>query len=365
MRARRSLSWRWRWWPRRRPAAEMQSCPPGFTAKVYVTGEGFDGSAWRPGHPVQLDARLRSDRHRSTLARNGRRYQGGEVEDIWPVFRVPLGGGRLGATAEARFLYGPPLPNPQVGAVRGAHELLVTTYDRDRSLGVLYRIVDGRAELVAGGTPRARRAAAPEAARRRGARSRRQPLRGRPPAQIAVVQLDPAGTPAQSPLALADSPAPHRQPRRTVLGLERRRRRGAVAARHRRDLERGPEGRHLALRGPIAYRHGRQPGRTPVRRRPPERALWSPWAATARGRTSRPFTEGDAPRAVMFAPVTEATRRAGIAGDLFVILIRRGTLTLNEIIRVSGPFDDVRPLAAARSPLRPTSSRGEQTSQAD
>jgi hypothetical protein len=51
------------------------------------------------------------------------------------------------------------------------------------------------------------------------------------------------------------------------------------------------------------------------------------------------FTDGDAPRAVIFAPDTEATRRAGIAGDLFVIVIRRGTFTLNEIVRVSGPFD--------------------------
>ena len=51
------------------------------------------------------------------------------------------------------------------------------------------------------------------------------------------------------------------------------------------------------------------------------------------------FSEGDAPRAVIFAPDTEAARRAGIAGDLFVIVIRRGTFTLNEIVRVSGPFD--------------------------
>src|SRR5258705_12614595 len=31
--------------------------------------------------------------------------------------------------------------------------MLVTTFDRDRGLGVLYRIADGRAELLAGGTP--------------------------------------------------------------------------------------------------------------------------------------------------------------------------------------------------------------------
>ena len=53
------------------------------------------------------------------------------------------------------------------------------------------------------------------------------------------------------------------------------------------------------------------------------------------------FSDGDAPRALAFAPVTEATRKAGIAGDLFVVLIRRGTWTLNEIVRISGPFDEL------------------------
>jgi len=31
---------------------------------------------------------------------------------------------------------------------------------------------------------------------------------------------------------------------------------------------------------------------------------------------------------------------AGIAGDLFVSVIRRGTWSLNEIVRITGPFDD-------------------------
>ena len=88
---------------------------------------------------------------------------------------------------------------------------------------------------------RARHDPAPEAARGRGPRSRRQSVRGRPGAERGRAAR-PRGTPAQSPVALADSPASHRQPRRAVLGLERRRRRGAVAARHRRDLERGPGG---------------------------------------------------------------------------------------------------------------------------
>jgi hypothetical protein len=52
------------------------------------------------------------------------------------------------------------------------------------------------------------------------------------------------------------------------------------------------------------------------------------------------FSDGDAPRALVFAPVTEATRKAGIAGDLFVSVIRRGTWSLNEIVRITGPLDE-------------------------
>src|SRR5262245_11653207 len=118
-------------------SAEML-LPSGFNAKVYVSGEGFDGTRAATGIPSS--STLAFDPSGVLyLARNGRRYQGGEGEDIWPVYRVPLGGGRVRKDAEPRFLYGPPLPNPQVGIVRGAHELLVTTFDRDRALGVLYR----------------------------------------------------------------------------------------------------------------------------------------------------------------------------------------------------------------------------------
>ena len=42
------------------------------------------------------------------------------------------------------------------------------------------------------------------------------------------------------------------------------------------------------------------------------------------------FTDGDAPRTLAFAPVTPDTRRAGIAGDLFVVAIRRGVFRLND-----------------------------------
>src|SRR4030095_2528524 len=52
------------------------------------------------------------------------------------------------------------------------------------------------------------------------------------------------------------------------------------------------------------------------------------------------FTENDAPRGLCFAPITLETKRAGVAGDLFVIMIRGGAWPVNEVVRISGPFDD-------------------------
>jgi sugar lactone lactonase YvrE len=318
--------------------AEMK-LPPGFTAHTYVTGHGFDSSGAVPGIPSA--STLAFDPGGTLyVARSGRRYLGGgEVEDVWPLFRIPLGGGKLTRDTEARFLYGPPLPNVQAGAVRGAHELLVTTYDRDRKHGVLYRIVDGRAQLVAGGTP----------------------MPGSPPVlkQPEGVALDPAGH-----VYVAD------RQHNAVLRLDPEGRvldprwltvpRPRLLAAHGESLwvaadgeaeapwQRGtgeiwlvgPEGRRLVLRGPIASGMDVGPsGHLFVADRQGARVV----AVSGDGGSFdfATFSDGDAPRTLGWAPVTEATRRAGIAGDLFIVVIRRGTWALNEIVRVSGPFDEV------------------------
>jgi hypothetical protein len=316
--------------------AEMQ-LPSGFTATVYVTGDGFDGNRIAAGVPSISGLVFGAD-GALYASRAGRRYMGGEVEDVWPVFRFPLGGARVTRGSEARYYYGPPLPNPQVTVTRGP-ELLVTTYDRDRGHGVLYRIVDGRAELVAGGTP----------------------PRGTPPLlkQPEGVGLDPAGN-----FYVAD------RQHGTVLRLDTSGRvldpawltllrprllvargervwvagDGEAEAPWQRGTGEiwsvGPEGRRLALRGPIVsgmdvshlghlFVADRQGGRI---------------VAVGGDGTSfdfATFTDNDAPRALGWAPDTEATRRAGIAGDLFVVLIRRGTWSLNDVVRVSGPFDEL------------------------
>src|SRR5258705_3944583 len=134
-------------------AAELR-LPAGFTAQVYVTGEGFDTDATRGIRGIPATSTLAFDQSGLLyLARTGRRYVGAKAYDLCPIYRIPAGGARLSPDVESRYFYGPPLLNPQVGATRRGRELFVTTFDRERKVGALYRVVDGRAELFAGGTP--------------------------------------------------------------------------------------------------------------------------------------------------------------------------------------------------------------------
>jgi DNA-binding beta-propeller fold protein YncE len=325
--------------------AEMQ-LPPGFVATVYVTGDGFDGS--RVGGGIPSTSSLAFDTAGTLYAaRSGRRYLGGEVEDVWPVFRIPLGGAKVTRATEPRFLYGPPLPNVQIAGTRGDHELLVTTYDRDRGVGVLYRIVDGRADLVAGGTPPP--GVAPTLKQPEGvAFDPAGNLYVADRQHGAVMRLDPAGR-VLDPRWLTLS-----RPRLVVAHGERIwvAADGDAEAPWQRGTGEvwtvGSDGRRLALRGPIAAGMDASPGgHLFVADRQGARIL-----AVGRDGTSidfATFTDGDAPRTLVWAPINEVTRRAGIAGDLFVVLIRRGTWSLNDIVRISGPFEE---LLRSRLPAR-------------
>lgn len=319
------------------PAAADLLLPPGFAVHVYVSGEGFADSGARG---VPSASTLAFDETGALyLGRTGRRYSGGEVEDVWPLYRIRPGGARLTPATEASYFYGPPLPNPQVAAVRGGRELLVTTFDRERKVGVLYRVLDGRAELVAGGTP-----------------ERGTPLLSQPEgaavdsagniyvadrARGAVVKLDPAGRVVDARWLSVS------RPRLVAASGDRLwvSSDGDAEAPWQRGTGELWTAAHgsapaVALRGPLAAAIGVSPtGHLAVADRHGARILFLDTGGTpiefAR------FTDGDVPRSLCFAPVTPATRRAGIAGDLFVVTISRGAWQVNEILRISGPFDDL------------------------
>jgi hypothetical protein len=313
--------------------------PPGFTMQTYVSGDGFDTSD-RGVKGIPAATTLAIDGSAMLyVARPGRRFSGGEVDDLWPVYRFGPGGARLTKATESRFLYGPPLPSAQIAGVRTGRELLVTTFDRDRKLGVLYAMVDGFAELLAGGTPAVGSSpllVQPESAAVDGAGHIYVADRARD----RVVKLGPRGA------VVAESHLAVKRPRLLAIGGD-----GAlwVAADGGAEApwQRGPgEIWRMAaeaapvtvLRGPVAAGMAVTPsGQLFVAdRQGNEIFVLGP---DGKRFSFARFTDGDAPRGLAFAPVTPATERAGIAGSLFLIAISKGAWPVNEVVKISGPFE--------------------------
>jgi len=328
------------------PAVAELRLPAGFTAQVYVTGEGFDTDTSRGIRGIPATSTLAFDQTGLLyLARTGRRYVGGEAYDLWPIYRIPTGGARLSPVVEGRYFYGPPLPNPQVGATRRGREIFVTTFDRERKVGALYRMVDGQAELFAGGTPergarpvlRQPEAAAVDSAGNLYVADRAQGVvvRFNPEGRV----LDPGYVTIARPRLLAiderdylwggsdgDAEAPYQQGPGEIVRVS-------------------PQGiSEVLYRGPVIAALGLGPGNTLFVADRHEKQIFVLAQDGKRIEFAR-FTDGDVPRSLGFAPVTPETRRAGVAGDLFIVTIKGGTWPVNEVLRISGPFDD---LARAR-----------------
>jgi DNA-binding beta-propeller fold protein YncE len=201
-------------------------------------------------------------------------------------------------------------------------------------------VVDGRAELFAGGTPargtppllRQPEAAAVDAAGFIYVADREQGV---------VVRLDPTGR------VLEPQWIGVRRPRVLAadaggiwIGAD-----GEAAA----PWQQGPgeiwyvsrEGApRLVLRGPVPQGIALSPGGNLF---VTDRHAGQVFVVTPDGRRLdfARFTDGDAPRGLAFAPVTPETRRAGIAGDLFVVTINRGVWAMTEVVRISGAFDEL------------------------
>lgn len=317
--------------------------PEGFTASVYISGEGNNPArSGAAGVGMPSTGSLAVD-HTGTLylARSGRRYSGGEYEYLSPIYRVPPGGGRVTPQTEPRFFHGPPLNNAQVSADIGGRQVFVTTFDRDRRVGVVYRLIDGQVRRLAGGAADAGVAPAlvqPEgvAVNRAGQVFVADRERG------VVVRLDADGRVLDEdyarvvrPRVIAMDEADH-----LWIGADS----GAEAPWQPgpgQIWRVSPEGQaRLVLEGPVAQ--GLAPGPGGVMFVAARQGAYI-FALTPDGEqiVLARFTHGDAPRALTVVPATAETRTAGLAGDLFVAVIRSGVFGLNEIIRISGPFADL------------------------
>ena len=323
--------------------------PPGFVKDIYVTGHGF--ATGRGSRGIPATSTLVFDRSGSLfLARTGYRYQSVEADDLAPVYRVPPGGGRLTPETESRYLYGPPLRNAQTVAVRAGLELFVTTFDRDRRLGVLYRMVDGRAELFAGGTPpreappllRQPEGVAIDSAGRLYVADRES---GR------VLLLDPAGRLLDPRYVVVQRPRVLAMDATDTLWIGADGNAEAPWQQGPGEIWRVPRDGTpaLLLRGPMPAAIAASVGGHLL---VADRQGSELFAITPEGQRVPvlTYTQGDAPRGLAFAPDTPETRRAGIAGDLFVATISVGAWPVNEVIRISGPFDELIRQRAAASP---------------
>jgi len=318
--------------------------PAGFAERVYVSGQGFDRGSEpeSSGVPVATTLGVDATGH-LYLAKSGSRYGAAQAEEFLSrVYRIPPGGARLTPAAELRYFHGPPLRNPEVGAVSARGTLFLTTYDPDREIGVVYRVRDGQPALFAGGTP-------PPG----------QPPLLKQPEGIAVdpagyvyvadrgrdrvVKLDPSGHVVDGHyLGLT-------VPRARMLALDPAgplwiAGDGTAAAPWQDGVGHiwrvGPEGAaRMVLEGPHAAAIAAGPGGALF---VADRTAARLYAVTPEGRRIdfAAFTGGVQPRSLAFAPVTPETVQAGIAGDLFVVTFVLRTWYLNEVLRISGPFAD-------------------------
>src|SRR6267142_5067267 len=85
------------------PAEADVTLPRGFTATLYASGDGFDAGGVTSAGGFPTTTTMAFDQAGMLhLARTGRRYAGGEIDDLWPVYRVPAGGARLTPATERR-----------------------------------------------------------------------------------------------------------------------------------------------------------------------------------------------------------------------------------------------------------------------
>jgi hypothetical protein len=315
--------------------------PPGFTITSYVTGTGFGPGANDRGIPAIVSATF--DLQGSLyLARTANRLREIYDRSDASIYRIPLGGATVTRDTEDRFLFGDPLPDPHEVAVNDQGEVFVSTSDPAGGFGSVYRIrPSGQTEVFAGGAPSA--GAAPLLEDPQGIGFDRE-------GNVYVIDE------AQGVIVKLDRDGQVLDPR-LVTNLGRGR---TLTFDRRNSVWIGSDGPHDTAQvdgsgviyraslpswklqrvhsGPLPSGMSLSPaGNLFVAQRRSGRIF----AVTPQGRRVdfASFDRGAAIRTLVFAPVTPATRKAGIAGNLFVMVFPELDYPVREIVRISGPFD--------------------------
>ncbi len=315
--------------------------PGGFSATTYITAEGFDISGRNvPGLPAIVT--INFDRQGNVFfARTANRLREIYGSDLGPIYRIPVGPAMITEETEKTIRFGPPLADPDEMGVNAKGEVFVSTKDRRSQIGSVYKLTpSGKAELFAGGAPDPQLFQDPEGIAFDGAGN----------VYVAdddlgrVVKLDPMGK-------VLDA--------KFISGAERFR---TLTYDPRGFLWVGSDGRHdaphadgsgriyradlpggkltLLHEGPLASGMGLSPGGNLFAA---QRRSGKLFALTPNGKhvPFAAFFGGQAAlRTLAFPPDNAATRKAGIAGDLFVMVFPRLDYPVREIIRIQGPFDE-------------------------
>ncbi|MCH8097554.1 MAG: hypothetical protein IID53_10790 [Proteobacteria bacterium] len=316
--------------------------PPGFTATPYISATGFDPGQGAPGLPAIVTITFDSGGN-LYFARTANRLREIYGSDSAPIYRLPVGPAKITPDRESEILFGPALPDPDEAAVNEEGEVFVSTSDREKGFGSVYKLSpSGKARLFAGGPP------AP----------------GSPP-----LFIDPEGIAfdASGHVYVADDDLG------VVVKLDRRGKvlnpRFISGPERFRTLTYDPSGflwvgsdgrfdaphadgsgriyrasladgkLRLLHSGPLASGMSLSPGGNLFAA---QRRSGKIFALTPEGKRVEFATFGRQAdtRTLAFPPDTEATRKAGIAGDLFVMVFPMLDYPVREIIRISGPFDE-------------------------
>ncbi len=314
--------------------------PPGFTATTYITAEGFDITAGRnaPGLPaiVTIDFDRQGNLY---FARTANRLREIYDSDSGPIYRIPVGPAKINKATERNIRFGPPLSDPDEMEVNAKGEVFVSTMDRRSQIGSVYKLLpSGKAKLFAGGPPAPELFQDPEgiAFDAAGNVYVADDDLGR------VVKLSPEGKVLNSKfISGAERFRTLTYDPRGFLwvgsdGLHSSAHVDGSGRIYRASL---PEGKLKLLHsGPLASGMGLSPGGNLFSA---QRRSGKIFALTPEGKSVEFATFGGnaALRTLAFPPDNAATRKAGIAGDLFVMVFPMLDYPVREVIRISGPFD--------------------------